>query len=130
MKWINTVREKAKTVNRLTIADAKIGSMLARYPETNKNWQVEEIYKIIEVLNSKEINDNFNSGLFNKRGSSSRLVSEGGKIERDHAKHFSELSKKIKSKYPGVASIFEKMAKYYLEDARRMDESAQQNMLD
>lgn len=122
--WIGDVRKKANECGRLDVADMHIGKILAQYPEESENWPPEEISEIIEQINTDSLKNNFSSALFNKRGSSTRGAFDGGDIERGHAKYFEKLAENNKNKFPRVSSIFNRLAKGYYEDAKRMDNRA------
>ena len=128
--WIDKVRELAKNVSRLEVADMQIGKVLAQYPENVPEWPQETIFKIIEEINSDSIKSNYSSALFNKRGSSSRGAFDGGDIEREKAAYFEKLEKDFKNKYPNVAEVFKRLSDGYLFDAKRMDEEAERNRLE
>ncbi|MEO2070323.1 MAG: hypothetical protein ABGW99_03185 [Zunongwangia sp.] len=128
--WIDKVRELAKNVSRLEVADMQIGKVLAQYPEDIPEWPQETIFKIIEEINSDSIKSNYSSALFNKRGSSSRGAFDGGDIEREKAAYFEKLEKDFKDKYPNVAEIFKRLSDGYLLDAKRMDDEAERNRLE
>jgi hypothetical protein len=128
--WIDKVRELAKNVSRLEVADMEIGKVLAQYPENIPEWPQEKIFKIIEEINSDSIKSNYSSALFNKIGSSSRGAFDGGDIEREKATYFEKLEKDFKNKYPNVAKEFKRLSDGYLQDARRMDEEAERRRLE
>ncbi len=128
--WIEKVRELAKNVSRLEVADMHIGKVLAQYPENIPEWPQETIFKIIEEINSDSIKSNYSSALFNKRGSSSRGAFDGGDIEREKAAYFEKLEKDFKNKYPNVAEIFKRLSEGYLSDAKQMDDEAERNRLE
>jgi len=128
--WIDKVRQLAKSVSRLEVADMQIGKVLAQYPENIPEWPQETIFKIIEEINSDSIKSNYSSALFNKRGSSSRGAFDGGDIEREKAAYFEKLEKDFKNKYPNVAEIFKRLSDGYLLDAKRMDDEAERNRLE
>lgn len=128
--WIDKVRELAKNVSRLEVADMQIGKVLAQYPENVPEWPQETIFKIIEEINSDSIKSNYSSALFNKRGSSSRGAFDGGDIEREKAAYFEKLEKDFKNKYPNVAEVFKRLSDGYLLDAKRMDDEAERNRLE
>jgi hypothetical protein len=128
--WTHTARALAEEVGRLEVADMQIGQVLAQYPEKDLNWPPDSICSIIESINTKSIKNNFSTALFNKRGSSTRGVFEGGNIERGHAEYFKKLAEKHKIKFPIVSEIFSHLAKNYLADAKRQDESAERDKLE
>lgn len=128
--WIEKVRELAKNVSRLEVADMQIGKVLAQYPEDIPEWPHETIFKIIEEINSGEIKSNYSMALSNKRGFSSRGAFDGGDIEREKAAYFEKLEKDFKNKYPNVSEIFKRLSDGYLLDAKRMDDEAERSRLE
>jgi len=128
--WINEARQLARAEERLTPADVYIGKVLAQYPENIPDWPQEIIFKIIEEINSDSLKRNYSAAMFNKRGSSSRGVFDGGDIERAHAMYFEKLSNDYKNKYPNVAKIFKNLSSNYFLDAKKMDESAERDKLE
>ncbi len=128
--WIDKVRELAKKVSRLDVADMEIGKVLAQYPENIQQWPQEKIFQIIEEINTDSLKRNYSSAMFNKRGSSSRGPFDGGDIEREKATYFGKLSNDFKNKYPNVAEIFKHLEQGYLVDAKRMDEQAERDRLE
>ncbi|MDP8219332.1 MAG: hypothetical protein P9M03_11480 [Candidatus Theseobacter exili] len=129
-KWIKKVREVADEEGRLKVADMHIGQVMAEYPENIEPWPPKEICKVIESINTKSLKSGFSSATFNKRGSSTRGPFDGGDIERGHAKYFQSQVEKIKYEFPATADILNRLAKGYVEDAKRMDESAERDKLD
>ncbi len=130
LNWIESVRSLAEKVDRLNVADVHIGKVLAQYPENIPNWPPNEIFDIIEKINTDSLKSNYSSAFFNKRGSSIRGPFDGGNIEREHAAYFNKLSDSYKNKYPNVSEIFKKLSEGYLLDAKRMDESAERDRLE
>lgn len=128
--WVGKARKLAEHASRLEVADMEIGKMLAQYPENSPLWPNEYIFKLIEEINSDSLNRNYSSALFNKRGSSSRGVFDGGDIEREKASYFGKLANDFKNKYPNVAQIFKNLEQGYLSDAKRMDENAERDKLE
>jgi len=129
-EWIIKVRTLAQEASRLDVADMQIGQVLAQYPENTPQWPQENIFQIIEEINTDSLKRNYSSAMFNKRGSSSRGPFDGGNIERDKAAYFERLAKDYKNKYPNVAEIFKRLAEGYLIDAKRMDDQAERDRLE
>ncbi|WP_343561552.1 hypothetical protein [Sphingobacterium sp.] len=129
-EWVSKVRQLAKTVDRLDVADSEIGKILAQYPENLSQWPQEVIFQVIEDVNTRSIKSGYSTAMFNKRGSTSRGPYDGGNIERANARNFEKLETDFKYKYPNVAEIFKHMKQRYLEDAKREDEEAQRNKLE
>lgn len=83
-----------------------------------------ELFGLMEELNSEELFHNYNIGLFNKRGFTSRGGYDGGDIERNNAEYFDELRKKCQLLYPRVAKVFGDLSEQYLGMAKEMDNQA------
>lgn len=124
-KWVLKSRRKAKEIDRLSVSDMHIGEILAQYPERKSNWPEKNIFKIIEKINSNSLNQNYSTGLFNKRSFSSRGAFDGGDIERGHADYFQDLYFQTKNDFPTVSKIFKDLASGYLRDAKIRDEEAE-----
>lgn len=128
--WIDKVRELAKTVSRLDVADMQIGKILAQYPENIPEWPQETIFNIIEEINTKSLKNNFSSALYNKRSFTSRGPFDGGDIERKKASYFGKLATDYKNKYPNVSEIFNGLSNGYILEAKSEDEDAERNRLE
>jgi hypothetical protein len=129
-EWITKARTLAEAASRLDIADSEIGKVLAQYPENIREWPQEKIFKVIEKINTDSLKSGYSTAMFNKRGSSTRGVFDGGDIEREKAAYFERLTNDIRNKYPNVAEIFKRMQQGYLSDAKRQDESAERDRLE
>lgn len=128
--WIEEARGLADKSGRLKVADIHIGKILAQYPESEEPWPPKEISYIIETINTKNLKSGFSTAAFNKRGSSSRGVFDGGDIERGHAEFFHTQAKSIEFEFPETAKILTNLALGYEEDAKRRDEEAERDKLD
>ncbi len=127
--WITEVRQLAREVYRLEVADRQIGRVLAQYPENTKPWPPEPICVIIENINTKELKEEFSVATTNKRSFSVRGPYDGGEHERGLARYFSELSELLSTSYPIVSRILSEISAGYTERARREDEEAERNRL-
>ncbi|QMU26601.1 hypothetical protein [Adhaeribacter radiodurans] len=128
--WVKEARKLAQEADRIEVADAQIGQVLAQYPEKEPDWPPEEICEIIETVNTDSIKRNFSSATHNKRSFSSRGPFDGGNIERGHAEYFRKLAKGHRRKHPIIARIFDGLVDGYLREAKRMDEEAERSKLD
>ncbi|WP_343745296.1 hypothetical protein [Chitinophaga sp.] len=129
-EWVTKARSLAEAVSRLNVADSEIGKILAQYPEDVPEWPQKKIFQIIEEINTDSLKGGYSSGMFNKRGASTRGAFDGGDIEREKAAYFEKLANDIKNQYPNVAEIFKRLQQGYLADAKRQDESAERDRLE
>ena len=128
--WIKKVRLLAGSVGRLEVADEEIGQVLARFPEDCLSWPEEKIFQIIEEINTDNLKRGYKLGLVDKRSFSTRGAFDGGGIEREKAVYFEKLENDFRYQYPNVVEIFKDIKKYYLAEAKRMDEEAERSRLE
>ncbi|MBR2456982.1 MAG: hypothetical protein IKB31_07465 [Bacteroidaceae bacterium] len=123
-EWTVRAVELAKEKDRERFAYHQIGGLFAKYPEDVRNWPPMELFGLMEELNSEELFHNYNIGLFNKRGFTSRGGYDGGDIERSNAEYFDDLRKKCQLLYPHVAKVFGDLSEQYKGIAKEMDDQA------
>ncbi|MGH2574511.1 MAG: hypothetical protein ACRDFC_02305, partial [Ignavibacteria bacterium] len=90
----------------------------------------EEICQVIEDLKSKDLEEGFYIATRNRRGVTTRALFEGGGQEKELAKHYVDLSKKIEFSYPRTAKVLKEIAKSYEHDAKREDVRAKEDELE
>ena len=106
--WIEKALRLAKDVDREKFVYVELGEVFAKYPESkdNPNWPPKELFAIMEELNSDVLFRNYSTGMFNKRGFTTRGGFDGGDIERDNAAYFDDLKSQCLPLYPHVAKVF------------------------
>jgi hypothetical protein len=129
--WVNKTRDLCRKTDRLEICDNHIGQVLAHaMPDKDGNWPPEEVCRIIDETASKELEDGFKVGIYNKRGIVTRSPFEGGKQERSLAEQYKNYSEKVAVHYPKTNAILKKVAERYENEARSEDEKARRRDLD
>ena len=128
--WVEEVRSLAKHRNRIEVADAEIGRILARYPLGSLDGPEGSIFHTIERINTKEIKEGYSIELFNQQGVTIRGAFDGGDIERRRAEFFGGLAQKTRRTYPNVSKIYQDLEVWYLRQAHRRDEEAEVAKLD
>ena len=124
--WIEKALQLAKDVDREKFVYVQLGDVFAKYPENkeNPNWPPKELFAIMEELNSEVLFRNYSTGMFNKRGFTTRGGYDGGDIERDNAAYFDDLKSQCLPLYPHVAKVFGGLADQYQQMAKEMDDEA------
>lgn len=136
--WVHLVRELAKASDRLRFAEAKIGSIFAKYPERNQkmdpekelNWPPDILCEIMEEISSETLFDDFRTSTYNKRSFSSRGAFDGGKREWHIAAYFRKLANLKAARFPHITAILEDLAKDFECQAKNEDERAERDRLD
>ena len=126
--WIRQTRSLAKDCGREDIADLKIGNMLASSPvDADGNWPAVPVREALDLFRSKSMLSGFRSGTYNRRGVTSRLVDEGGQLERDEASKYRAWAKELGFDYPHTAKALDMIAESYEDDAKRHDQDAERS---
>lgn len=126
--WIHAVIDKASECGQLKHAYYQLGSLLAHYPE--RKDEAEKLFTVMEPIEDKAFYTNYNAGLFNKRGFTSRGPYEGGDIERGNVETFKGLYEKYHKRFPRVSKVFKDLFEQYERMAREMDDEAEITKLD
>jgi len=129
--WINKARKLCKETDRLKICDNHIGQVLAyAMPDKDGNWPPAEVCRIIDETGSKELDDGFRVGIYNKRGIVTKSLEEGGKQERSLAEQYKKYSEKVSIQYPRTSAILKRVAEGYENEAKREDKETEKRDLD
>ena len=125
-EWVSQAIQLAKVKDREIFVYSHLGELFAKYPERkdNPNWPPFVLFELMEELNSDKLFLNYNIGLYNKRGFTTRGGYDGGDIERYNAEYFDDLKNQCLPLYPHVAKVFEDLANQYRQMAKEMDDQA------
>jgi hypothetical protein len=128
-EWICKARELCGSLDRLAACDIHIGQVLTyAMADEDGNWPPEEVCKIIDEIESEEVEEGFMIGVYNKRGAFTKSLFEGGKQERELAEKYKKYAENWLSKYPRTSAILKKISDEYENEAKREDEKAK-NMI-
>lgn len=124
--WIKEARSLAKAAGRGDIADSRIGTMLSASPTgIDGIWPAEAVREVIDEFDSKPMVDGFWIGRRNRRGITSRMPRDGGKLERDEAANYRKFAAALAYEYPRTAKALDGLAESYEEEARHHDDDAE-----
>ena len=127
-EWMHAVIEKASECGQLKHAYCQLGSLLAHYPEMKD--EAAKLFAAMEPVEDKAFYTNYNAGLFNKRGFTSRGPYDGGDIERGNVATFKGLYEKYHKRFPRVSKVFKDLYEQYERMAKEMDDEAEITKLD
>jgi len=129
--WVEKARELCEKLDRLEVCDIHIGQVLVySTPDEDGNWPPEEVCRIIEEIESKNLEKGFRTEIMNKRGVVTKSPFEGGQQERELAEQYRKYADRWNDTYPKVASILRKIGEYYEFVARREDKEAEKRGLE
>ncbi|GAB5417006.1 MAG: hypothetical protein Crog4KO_18730 [Crocinitomicaceae bacterium] len=129
-KWIEEVRKLSVENSRAGVTDSSIGQLLSRYKGKSGVDFPDEIFNVLEQINSDRMLRGFSMELFNNMGVTVRASGAGGDIERERSKMHKDVYDRIRFSHPNVAKIYKDRADEYLYDAEMNDQSALRGSLD
>lgn len=129
--WLGKARELCEKEDRKEVGDLHIGKVLAySISEEEGIWPPETVCKVIDEIQSDELDNGFRVEVYNKRGVVTKSPFEGGQQERVLAKQFRQYADRWITRYPRTASILIKIADGYENEARREDQEAERRDLE
>lgn len=125
-EWVSQAVQLARERDREKYVFSHLGELFAKYPERkdDPHWPPFNLFELMEELNSDKLFQNYNIGMYNKRGFTTRGGYDGGNIERNNADYFEDLKNQCLPLYPHVAKVFEDLATKYKQMAKEMDDQA------
>ncbi len=125
--WIVDARRLLTAANREEIGLHQLGEVFA-YSGTDPDgtWPARPVRNAIENLASASLDAGFTTGTFNKRGVTSRGLTDGGRQEYDLAQHFDLMKERLTDEWPRTGRLLRSLAESYRAQGRMEDERARQ----
>lgn len=124
--WMSQARELLKEADRLEVGESQIGQVLAHATaDEDGTWPVRAVRDFLEAHGSKELLNGFSMGTYNKRGVTSRGVTEGGAQEYALADEYSKWADATRVRWPKTSRVLRGLADGYRSEGQRNDEQAQ-----
>lgn len=123
--WVSEARRLLVEADRLKVGDGKIGEILAYAPTSKDGSPVHEaVRKLLEEIRSEDVDRGLGRGIYNKRGTRTKGVLDGGAEEWQLAADLREqASAAIAS--PRTRKLLAELADGYENEARSEDEKAE-----
>lgn len=123
--WLDEARLLLEEADRLEIGELQIGEVLAHSPEdADGTFPSLPVREILEAAPDERLARGFSIGVFNKRGVTSRGMTEGGQQEYDLADQYAAWAEAVQASHPRTAAALRDIADSYREEGRRNDEEA------
>jgi len=123
--WLDSARELLADADRTEIGELQIGEVLAHSPEDpDGTFPALPIREVLEDAPDERLARGFSIGVYNKRGVTSRGMSEGGRQEYDLADKYSAWAEAVQASHPRTAAALRAIVESYREEGRRNDEEA------
>ncbi|MDH4321408.1 MAG: hypothetical protein OEV73_07915 [Desulfobulbaceae bacterium] len=111
--------------DRATMCDQTLGQILAHSPaDADETWPCIAVRELLDRPELEEMREGFCTGVWNKRGTTTRSPWDGGNQERKLADYFRDQAEKMQNSHPNVAAMLESIAKSYERDGKSEDNEA------
>lgn len=126
-KWIRGARAGCSMADRADIGDYRIGVILsAARREPGEAWPPAPVRDVIEEIANEEVEQGVSTGLYNRRGITTRMPTDGGRLERREAAGYRDDGKAVALLWPRTAALLGRIADQYDASAAREDQRAEQ----
>lgn len=123
--WVERARTRLAETGRADLGDQQIGAALAATPaDPNGDWPGIAMRDLLERLQSADIDNGISMTLYNRRGVTTRGITDGGTQERELAEDYRARSRKFQE-WPRTAAIFTGLARSYENEAHIADREAE-----
>lgn len=124
--WATKARELLKEADRLDVGESQIGQVLAYSPaDEDGTWPAKAVRDFLEAHGSKKVLSGLSMGAYNKRGVTSRGMTEGGTQEYKLAERYAKWADATKAQWPKTARVLRDLADGYRSEGQQNDEEAQ-----
>jgi hypothetical protein len=124
-EWVLEAR-RAVVARGRTVGDRLIGNLLRHSAvDADGAWPPVPIRNLIEALESKDLEKGIEIEVYNSRGVTSRMPTDGGVQERELVERYVEYAALVSDRWPRTGAMLRRIAKTYSRDARREDTSAE-----
>jgi len=122
-EWLTQVRSLLSDADRLEIGELQVGEVLAHAPaDDDGTFPTRAVRDVLEVAPNDRLERGFVVGLMNKRGVTSRGLTEGGQQEYELAGRYDAWAEAVEATHPRTAGALRGVAESYRREGRRNDE--------
>ncbi len=119
-EWLEEARRLLADADRTEIGELQIGEVLAHAPEDpDGTFPTLSVRDVLEAAPSNHLQRGFSIGLFNKRGITSRGLTDGGEQEYNLAAKYEWWASAVQATHPRTASALRDLAESYRQEGRR-----------
>ncbi|MEU5655030.1 hypothetical protein ABZ802_05345 [Streptomyces sp. NPDC047737] len=123
--WVVAARAELDARDRAGVGDQQIGQVLASAPRDSDDLLIPEAVRdLLEEISSSDVERGLRTGIYNKRGVTSRGLLDGGVQESELAQSFREQAEHARA-WPRTRKLLKALAESYEADARREDQQAE-----
>jgi hypothetical protein len=126
LAWVSQARELAAQCDRTEMTDQLIGQVLTFSPkDPDGGWPHSAVRDLIETVASGQLEKGFAIQVYNNRGVTTRLPTDGGSQEREMVAHYEQAARAVGDQWPRTAAVLRRLAATYGREAEHEDLSAE-----
>ena len=124
-EWVDNARGRLAKIDRADVGDLMIGTALAACPpDRSGEWPGLAVRTLIERLQSDSVDRGLIVAVRNRRGVTSRSLTDGGDQERELAEKYREYGSRFRE-WPRTSAILANLAESYAYEAAVHDNEAE-----
>lgn len=122
-RWLAEARERLVAADRLEIGELQIGEVFAHAPvDPDGTFPTAAVRDVLETAPNDRLERGFTIGVYNKRGVTSRSITEGGQQEYKLAAQFDAWAEALQATHPRTAAALRDIGDGYRQEGWRNDE--------
>lgn len=127
--WLEEAQELLIEADRIEVGELHIGEVFAHAPEDpDGTFPTLPVRDALEAAPNDRLERGFRTGLFNKRGITSRGLTDGGEQEYHLANQYDSWATAVQATHPRTASVLRRVAEGYRDEGHRNDEEARRHL--
>lgn len=127
--WLEQVRALLLDADRIEVGELQIGEVLAYAPEDpDGTFPTLAVRNALEEAPNDRLERGFSIGLFNKRGMTSRSMTEGGAPEYRLSERYEAWAAAVQATHPRTATVLREVAEEYRSEGRRNDDEVKRHL--
>lgn len=123
--WLSAALPLLEEADRLEYGKQRIGGVLTYTPAGDASWPTDAVAALFEECDDDDVDAGARLELYNRRGVTSRGVTEGGEQERALAAEYRSRAAQLLYRFPRAARILNDLADEYQGEARTHDDQAE-----
>ncbi|MEX0160632.1 MULTISPECIES: hypothetical protein [unclassified Microbacterium] len=128
-EWLDEARRLLVQAGQIEIGELQIGEVLAHAPvDPDGTFPTLPVRDALEAAPNDRLERGFSIGLYNKRGVTSRGMTEGGDQEYALADRYDSWAAGVQATHPRTASVLRDVANGYRDEGRRNDEEVKRHL--
>ncbi|MEH0986141.1 hypothetical protein [Micromonospora sp. CPCC 205556] len=124
-RWVDEARDRLRDIGRLRVGDSRIGQILAYAPpDADGLFPPKPVRELLENLRSDSLVNGLHTGIYNRRGVTTRGIYDGGDQEWQLAEDYRRQADEAAA-WPRTRKLLISLAESYERDARGHDAEAE-----